>query len=114
MPFALETCPEGWEVYEQARGRMVAGRKQGQSLGAFGGRETVTLTTQEMPPHKHEEQVASGVGNPFVLWGTGPTRNAMVGYTWAAHPTLYTNSAGNGQPFSILPPYIALLYCKKT
>jgi len=80
-------------------------------LGAMGGAETVTLTTQQLPVHTHSANASSGSGNQ-----TSP--NAQVWADWgspgyaptpdtAMNPAALTPAGGN-QPHDNMPPYLAI------
>ena len=100
------------------RGRVPAGQGQGPGLepyflGQPGGRETVTLLTDNLPPHKH-----ALMGNAVTAGQTAPAPNAVLGpSTNAAYSNKTPNVAlspnsigvtGLNWPLSILQPYLAL------
>jgi microcystin-dependent protein len=70
--------------------------------GAVGGSASKTLTVGNLPPHTHEistrtQSTALGGGRP-----TTATSGSLG--TWN------TGSTGDGQPFDVMPPYLALRY----
>ena len=71
----------------------------GNTLGAVGGAETVTLTTNEMPSHSHT------VG-PFDTnsGSNGPNAN-NIGASWA---TLPSSSVGGGGAHKNVPPVLVM------
>lgn len=104
------------------RGRSAIGRGNGPGLnpvtwGQRGGRDTVTLTTTQLPSHNHalEAEAASGtvktasgnlladttVDTPYVPGNTRPNAQMAsdaIGFT------------GGGQPFNIQDPYLGMYY----
>ena len=100
--------PTGWQEVIDWRGRMPVGFDNVQSefnvMGKTGGQKNKTLSIAEMPSHTHDidlvDETGSGApagGNPAgVSNGTGKTK-----------------SQGGGVPFSIMQPYIVLVYIMK-
>ena len=79
------------------------------SAGSTGGEATHTLTTSEMPKHKH------GVG--YVGSGANGIYAGMPGTS--KEPTNYNNElfinyAGGDQPHNNMPPYLAVYVWKRT
>jgi microcystin-dependent protein len=87
------------------------------NVGASYGTEAVTVSIQQLPPHTHEPQAATGRGT-----AAAPT----AGATWAAgsRAPLYTGGAdtgmrpagtvasvGGGQPHTNMQPYTVLNAC---
>ncbi len=108
------------------RGRSPIGQGSGPGLTPFtvgraGGRETVTLTINEMPQHTHDARVRAS--------SQGPDTNDPSGTTFPTFPAgtnMYTSGAdnvtmsddevqvartGGSQSFSIRDPYQAMRYC---
>lgn len=97
-------------------------------LGQSGGQAVVSLTAQEMPAHTHPGQAggqAASLTQPATTQG-GTSNNpedrvpAQTGealsYAPSANATmaaydLQTQSAGGGQPVSVMQPYLVLNYC---
>jgi len=114
-------CPENWTTFLAANGRTIIGAGPptnadvngqaltGRPLGAVGGEEKHKLSIPEMPAHTHGlgpvpnyYNFANGGGDPKTIFGSnGPA------------PAGETQSAGGDQPHNIMPPFIALYYCKK-
>ncbi len=103
------------------QGRMAIGAGQGQGLspyviGATGGRESITLLTQNMPQHNHL-LMGDGVGNgkefpgPNHVIGASPTDKMYSANAPTTNMNIQSISqAGGSQPFASLPPYLALNY----
>lgn len=103
LAFDQAECPEGWERYNEADGRFILGVREGMPLRATGGSEAHRLTIEEMPTHDHGA----------VFGGDG--RKAGMLNEWPYHASGYERMrpTGGGRPHNNMPPYIALIYCKK-
>jgi len=100
------------------RGRVAIHMGQGPGLspytqGEVGGAETVTLGQNELPPHSHTAAVSQGGS-----MGNRPGGNVpSAGGAYTATPdgstfnAAHIQNTGGGQPFAVLPPYLALNYC---
>ena len=104
------TCPAGWIEFSDAAGRTIIGTGQGEGLSRrkyrdAGGKEQKTLTISELPPHTHPGNVSIG-GYSFEhhKWN-----DRLPGEKWKQE----TGSTGDGKSFDIMPPFIALTFCKK-
>jgi microcystin-dependent protein len=97
------------------RGRLPIHQGSGFILAETGGAEAVTLTTQQLPTHRHPAAVSSGSG-------TGPSPGNAI---WAASTTeaLYApgpatgdpmaaavGPVGGGQPHTNLMPYLCISF----
>ncbi|NNE57680.1 MAG: phage tail protein [Hellea sp.] len=112
------------------RGRVAFGYGQAPGLsnyswGQKGGVETVTLTTNEIPPHNHRSgiQTYDDAAN-----STTPRKNSFgiaTGNTYVSNEdapsgqfmhsdTVLVENAGGGQSHENRQPYIALRYCVVT
>jgi microcystin-dependent protein len=79
-------------------------------LGQFGGEETVTLTSAELPPHAHVQPATNDQQTTNRPNGALPARGGVYANESdgsALHPT---SSAGGGQPHDNRSPYLALNY----
>ena len=110
-------CPAaGWSPYAEGAGKVIIGANGEFTLGQPGGSKEMSLGTENTPKHSHAFQ-----GKTVALYGSAaaPGLNSIA----AGHPTIslggsYTPEgtvaeSGNAEPFSILPPYIALNLCRK-
>lgn len=73
-------------------------------LGAQVGAETATLTLANLPTHGHPVTLGAAPTTP----GSGPARPYAGGGSDAGR--LETDSAGEGQPFSVQSPALAVTY----
>jgi len=123
--FNLGACPTGWVSVPGLAGRTVIGTGQGVGLtdrtaGETGGEEKHTMTVAELVPHEHTStywvsQVRAGdTGNYWnVLQGASNWDSGGAGgpfTTW----TPESSSTGQGQPFNVMMPWVALTYCQKS
>ncbi len=109
---AVDAVPSGWALCDGSNGtpdlrdRFVLCAGAAHAVGSSGGSETVTLTVEQMPEHKH---TLSGLPTS-VHAGSSP----MVGVQVSSDPrTAESNSSGNSQPHPNMPPYYALAYIMK-
>ena len=105
---AANLIPDGWEEYAPLRGRMPVGLDTSdpyfETLLAPGGSKTHINTIAEMPSHTHDIDLVdeAGYGAPA---GGNPAG--------VSNGTGKTKSQGGGVPFSIMQPYIVLVYIMK-
>jgi hypothetical protein len=110
--------PVGWLLCDGSNGtpdlrdRFVIGVGN-KSLGSRAGAETVKLSVAELPAHQHQ------------IWNPNDTRISVLADAAAATKVRVdvdngpfrmdgTTIVGNGQAFSIMPPYHALVYIMKS
>ena len=134
--------PEGWAPYYKMSGRFALGASYNNGkwdCGDEGGASTMTLKTEHMPAHKHNVKATvpahghgthisrkinidaggSGYNVPVVPGdGEGDAYNSTGGgitvdATTAIDCSMKENSVGDGQAFSIMPPYMKLIYIIK-
>ena len=121
VAFDLNKCPPGWSRYAVGEGRFIigAGNNKGKNkdfhqvvlpdrgLGNTGGELKHTLTIDEMPSHDHPvTKTGSAQGGPN-------TNNAHPLASSLDKPLDLSYRTGGGKGHDIIPPYIALRYCKK-
>lgn len=111
LAFNLATCPIGWEEIDDVKGRTIVGAGLGsgltrRGLGAMGGSETIQLSINELPQHNHPEAIHSCSGHGG-KWGY------YRAHIYENCAEVSTKEIGESEPFSMMQPYIALLYCQK-
>jgi len=132
IAFDLPTgCPQGWSVFERGLSRTLVGATQTtianvpntdanqQRLSArpylsTGGEEKHALTEPEMPSHSHGVQDV--LHSDYQRGGGGYRGTDVVGQVPGDDPKgsiRYTEAAGSGQPHNMMPPFIALFFCRK-
>lgn len=105
-----DEIPDGWALCDgnngtpDLRGWFIAGADDGNPPGTTGGAASVTLTTNQIPPHTHGYIFPGGEGQGSVL-GTDDD-----GHIWRYETGATTGSAGGGQAHENRPPYLAVYY----
>ena len=89
-------------TWERLKGRVIVGVNEDDSdfatSGKTGGEKEVTLTVDQIPPHKHRVASYKGDGS------TNDGYNARMGNgIWENN--IYTTTIGGGQPHNNMPPY---------
>lgn len=109
-----DKCPEGWTAFETANSRFIIAAGKGDDLtarqfGATGGNERHSLTLREMPAHTHS----------YIDWRAGPGSCTFSGCNGTGGDQTKTTGVAGGtetgatEPFEIMPPFLALRFCKK-
>jgi hypothetical protein len=128
-------CPPRWAPFLEARARVIVGAGdparapgkmafdamamplRGFVLRQHGGEQIHKLTLDEMPRHDHPIQVIehseymrenSGKYHGTDTLGRDASR---IDPNWSV--VRYTEVVGSGQPHNVMPPFLALFYCKK-
>lgn len=113
----LETDPGALfgGTWERIQDRFLLAAGDNYQNGTTGGAATHTLTTEELPSHNHgfldHWTTAYGSGSKYksvALNGDGEGSDAVK------NDRSCTADAGGGQPFNILPPYLAVCVWKRT
>lgn len=130
-----ESCPDGWETYEQLAGRVIVGAGEhtnrdsndnvlrSYNLYDFGGEEEHILKPEAMPPHRHtvtssppDTNIHDGFGGSAQNFGLRPQYDPSVqprtGWSTTQHPD-FMSEEGQGVAHNNMQPYFALLYCIK-
>jgi hypothetical protein len=116
VPFNGTSCPSGWSNMTALAGRMIIGVGSGaglttRNLGDTGGEEQHTMAVAELVPHYLS--ITFGASNIGGHGGGYGFTDGAGGAGIAANYTENTNSIGSGQPFNVMAPWYALLYCVK-
>ena len=95
--------------WARIEGQFVFGCDTSHPSGDSGGKETVTLTTNQIPNHTHNTNVR-------LQWVDSPVSNSLT-VSWASTSNLhvlggnegpFTSSVGGGQSHENMPPYLAM------
>lgn len=136
MAFDLISCPSGWSPLATAAGRVVVGAgtyaanadadgtnsETTLTVSDIGGNSDYALDVSEMPSHAHTATVRaySGEGlnsNPVdnVLGDDGNDRaySGVAPDELMRDGNVLVENTGGNTAFNTMPPYLALLYCKK-
>jgi hypothetical protein len=114
--FNLAACPSGWVDIPALAGRTVIGVGSGagltpRNLGDSGGQEMHTMTLAELVPHQVTMTFGAsdkgGKGNGYAYSDNAGGSTVLAVYNKTS------NSVGGGNPFNVMMPYYALLYCMK-
>ena len=116
MMYNGSSAPSGWAICNGQNGtpdlrdRFIVGTGSSYNLGNTGGANSVTLTTAQMPSHKH----TTSVDNTNLFPSSGQTSIGFGGAGSYPATTFTMNNEGGGQSHENRPPYYALCYIMKT
>jgi len=91
------TPPPGWALCNgqnktpDLRSRFIVGSGSDYNVGASGGKNTISLTPNQIPPHRHYTAIAP----PYWNWGDGYLGNGNSGFSGGGGAKFGTG----GQPF---------------
>lgn len=109
------TIPTGWKLCNGQNGtpdlrdRFIVGAGNSYAIGAKGGANEVTLTTQQIPPHQHKVFEYAGYHDADP---TSTYNNHIAAHT-NAPSSQWTMPTGGGEAHENRPPYYALAYIMK-
>ena len=112
IPTGFVLC-NGSNSTPDLRGKFVVGYHDGNGdydVGDTGGAETVTLTTAQIPSHKHTTNIDGG----HVIPGNGGSSYPYGGAGTYASTVFSMNNTGGGGAHENRPPFYALCYIMKT
>ena len=115
MMYNGSSAPSGWAICDGQNGtpdlrdRFIVGTGSSYSLGNTGGANSVTLTTAQMPSHKH----TTSVDNTNLFPSSGQTSIGFGGAGSYPATTFTMNNEGGGQAHENRPPYYALMFIMK-
>lgn len=115
-------CPVyfGWTPFLDVQGKVIVGTGQGSGTTPrpfrhTGGQESFILSAGNIPEHQHDVQLgvlSAGDTN----WGAGYKKKAISGANIQDNLTALSGPYGQKAPEAVptMPPFISLVYCKKT
>ena len=112
IPTGFVLC-DGSNGTPDLRGRFVVGHHPSNNdydINDTGGSESVTLTVNQMPSHKHD----TSVDNTKLFPSNGQTSINFGGAGGYPATTFTMSNTGGGQSHENRPPYYALCYIMKT
>ncbi len=112
IPSGFVLC-NGSNSTPDLRGKFVVGYHDGNNdydVGDTGGAETVTLTTAQIPSHKHTTNIDGG----HVIPGNGGSSFPYGGAGTYSSTVFSMNNTGGGGAHENRPPFYALCYIMKT
>lgn len=117
-------------TWVQLKDRFLLGAGDTYSNGATGGAATHTLTTSQMPSHKHLERLCTGTeqgsatirdyNHPAARSSTSTAgayiKSDYIKYDSSSHPiqSVFTNSQGGGAAHNNMPPYLVVYMWQRT
>ena len=117
VAFDAKECPDGWEKYDDAKGRTIIGVGTGKhhsgrplttrDLGDKLGDEAHKLDPSEMPSHTHEIYRHAAPRGGSLKGAGADDKGTKVIDGWQ------TGATGGGLAHNNMQPFVALLYCKK-
>lgn len=99
------------------QGRVPLGAVNPDKPSPYGGEETHTLTTNEMPQHTHDASAGSdGVtaNSNNATWGTTASVTPYADQTDKTMSSEALTTAGNSEAHSNMQPYLVVNYCIAT
>lgn len=102
-------------IVPDLRDRFVMGASATNVPGATGGSGETTLTVGQLPAHSHTTQPHSHTeitaAPTLIAIGPGaPAPSAVPGAGVTGAATVIVDNTGNGDPVTITPPFVALMY----
>jgi hypothetical protein len=119
-----DKCPEGWSLFDSGAGRVIVGAGQGGGLSTRDyaekhGNETITIVDSNLPPYTVvNESINAGPEQAF-YYVTRVIPGAQDSFPDIRQPYNVNFIGGNAanhqsaDPIDIMPPYVALYFCKK-
>jgi hypothetical protein len=107
-------------TWVKVKDRFLLGDGDTYTANSEGGSSTVTLTTDQMPYHTHQEMLSNGSWNYNAVYNQG---GAVSTYEGAAISGLsvsakggyaYVGYSGNNQPHNNMPPYRVVKIWRRT
>lgn len=127
-----DSVPTGWHVCDGTNGtpdlrnRFIVGAGDQYDVGTYGGSASVTLTTEEIPAHKHDVSLTSDPASVSVIDEVSTTKifafssstSIVTGITQKEVEHTHTiegstEEVGLGAAHENRPPYYALCYIMK-
>ncbi len=105
-------CPTGYEAYDAGENRFIIGAGNN-ARGTTGGEREILLTEDHLPIHSHRQSLSGGGGLQPGFQHTGANNQAWGFTAHGDNNTHLTDTAGEGQPLSNLPPFVALQLCRR-
>ncbi len=113
VPYGWKLC-DGTDGTPDLRGRFILGADSVNNTGATGGRSSVTLTTDNLPPHQHEyfgDDMLQGVdGNTTTQVSRQRSGYDATSKLAGDSKVYWSGSTGKGTSFDITPPYYKLAF----
>ena len=113
-------------TWEQIQGRFLLGMSSSYPAGSQGGEAEHTLSTNEMPAHRHnfvgnpgsDGNAFSGFSQAAQISATGnayPSDPAFTkGSDWGSHGGIIIETVGGSQSHNNMPPYLSVYIWKRT
>ena len=90
--------------WARIEGRFLLAADANHAAGSTGGEETHKLTIGQLPPHSHGVFLRMSTGDEPNIYAFYPVGVSSSDVAFAGN----TASAGSGEAFSIMPPYVAV------
>lgn len=109
---SVASIPAGWALCDgnngtyDLRNLFIVGAGDTYDPGDTGGSNSVTLSTQQIPSHRHKLEESSATLN----YQTGITAKS---YLYASLPNRYTQNEGGSTSHENRPPFYALAFIQK-
>lgn len=101
-------------TWEKIQGKFLLGMSSSYPAGSQGGEATHTLTTSEMPNHKHVAFYGITGAVDDYLGGSTNDYGLSISSDGSGNPTYETASSGGGAAHNNMPPYLSVYIWKRT
>jgi len=125
VAFDRADCPEGWDQYVRANGRVLVGAGKGtfdetnrplseERFGVLAGRKIINLQSRRCPTHNHGVQ---DLTHPDYLRGqSGNGGTERVGQSANNNPNaqiFFSEMTGDSRLHNVMPPFSVVTFCVK-
>lgn len=102
-------------TWQRISGRFLLGADTNHTVKSTGGSETQKLTAANLPPHGHQlPTLYQNLGGNDDIYLVEEGKGMYAAGSSSNDDRAWTTTTGNGNSFSIMPPYIAVYIWQRT